>query len=99
SRMMLMDRIGGCRSLTMGSASQTACLLGLGTGIVKALARQIDAYVETSATPEGTVVSIVHATFSTEAGRAAQKAPISFVGSPAAVLHAEVPIASQKRDS
>jgi len=69
---------------------------GLGTGIVKALARQLDAFVETSATPEGTVVSIIHATFSTEAGRAAQKAPISFVGSPAAVLHAVALIASEK---
>jgi len=70
---------------------------GLGTGIVKALARQLDAFVETSATPEGTVVSIIHATFSTEAGRAAQRAPISFVGSPAAVLHADALIASKKR--
>ncbi len=71
---------------------------GLGTGIVKALARQLDAFVETSATPEGTVVSIIHATFSTEAGRAAQKAPISFIGSPAAVLRAETLIASKKKD-
>ncbi len=71
---------------------------GLGSGIVKALARQLDAFVETSATPEGTVVSIVHATFSTKAGRAAQDAPISFAGSPAAALHAEALIASKKRD-
>jgi chemotaxis protein methyltransferase CheR len=72
---------------------------GLGTGIVKALARQLDAFVETSATPEGTVVSIIHATFSTKAGRAAQKAPIPFVRSPAAVPYAEAPIAARKRDS
>ncbi len=36
---------------------------GLGTGIVKALAHQLDARVETSAGPEGTAVSITHATF------------------------------------
>ena len=44
---------------------------GLGTGIVNALAQQLDASVETSATPEGTTVSITHATFSTKAIRAA----------------------------
>lgn len=44
---------------------------GLGTGIVKALAKQLDASVETSASPEGTTVSITHATFSTKAMRAA----------------------------
>ena len=36
---------------------------GLGTGIVKALAQQLDAQVETLAGPEGTTVSITHATF------------------------------------
>jgi len=36
---------------------------GLGTGIVKALAQQLDAKVETLAGPEGTTVSITHATF------------------------------------
>jgi chemotaxis protein methyltransferase CheR len=40
---------------------------GLGTGIIKALA----ATVETSATPEGTTVSITHATFTTKEVRAA----------------------------
>jgi two-component sensor histidine kinase len=44
---------------------------GLGTGIVKALAQQLDAVVETSAKPEGTTVSITHATFSTQEVRAA----------------------------
>lgn len=44
---------------------------GLGTGIVNALAQQLDASVETSASPEGTTVSITHATFSTKAIRAA----------------------------
>ena len=44
---------------------------GLGTGIVKALAQQLDAQVETLAGPEGTTVSITHATFSTKAIRAA----------------------------
>jgi two-component sensor histidine kinase len=36
---------------------------GLGTGIVKALAQQLSAQVDTSAGPEGTTVSITHATF------------------------------------
>jgi chemotaxis protein methyltransferase CheR len=44
---------------------------GLGTGIVKALAQQLGATVETSASPEGTTVSITHATFSTRAIRTA----------------------------
>jgi two-component sensor histidine kinase len=36
---------------------------GLGTGIVKALAQQLGAKVETLAGPEGTTVSVAHATF------------------------------------
>jgi chemotaxis protein methyltransferase CheR len=44
---------------------------GLGTGIVKALAQQLGAKVETLVGPEGTTVSIIHATFSTNAIRAA----------------------------
>jgi chemotaxis protein methyltransferase CheR len=44
---------------------------GLGTGIVKALAHQLDAQVETVAGPEGTVVSITHATFPTKVVEAA----------------------------
>lgn len=44
---------------------------GLGTGIIKALAQQLDAKVETLAGPEGTTVSITHATFSAKAIRAA----------------------------
>ena len=44
---------------------------GLGTGIVKALAQQLGAQVETLAGPEGTTVSITHATFSARAIRAA----------------------------
>src|SRR5580700_3575292 len=36
---------------------------GLGTGIVKALAKQLDSHVVTSSGPEGTAVSITHATF------------------------------------
>jgi chemotaxis protein methyltransferase CheR len=39
---------------------------GLGTGIVKALAHQLDAQVETLSGPEGTTVSITHATFPTK---------------------------------
>jgi two-component sensor histidine kinase len=37
---------------------------GLGTSIVKALAQQLGAQVETLAGPEGTTVSVTHATFS-----------------------------------
>ena len=37
---------------------------GLGTGIVKALAKQLDAHVTTLSGPKGTTVSITHATFS-----------------------------------
>jgi chemotaxis protein methyltransferase CheR len=44
---------------------------GLGTSIVKALAQQLDAQVETRASPKGTIVSITHATFATKAIRAA----------------------------
>jgi two-component sensor histidine kinase len=44
---------------------------GLGTGIVKALAHQLDAQVETLAGPEGTTVSITHATFPTKVVHAA----------------------------
>ena len=44
---------------------------GLGTGIVKALAHQLDAQVETIAGPKGTTVSITHATFPTNVVQAA----------------------------
>jgi len=44
---------------------------GLGTGIVKALAQQLGAQVETVSGPQGTTVSITHATFSQKAIRAA----------------------------
>ena len=44
---------------------------GLGTGIVKALSQQLDAQVETLAGPEGTTVSITHATFPTKVVQAA----------------------------
>ena len=44
---------------------------GLGTGIIKALAQQMDAKVETLANPEGTTVSVTHATFAAQAFRAA----------------------------
>jgi two-component sensor histidine kinase len=39
---------------------------GLGTGIVKALAKQLEAQVETVSDNEGTIVSITHATFSSK---------------------------------
>lgn len=44
---------------------------GLGTGIVKALAQQLGAKIETLADPVGTTVSITHATFWTKENRAA----------------------------
>lgn len=44
---------------------------GLGTGIVKALAQQLGAKIETLADPAGTTVSITHATFWTKENRAA----------------------------
>jgi chemotaxis protein methyltransferase CheR len=40
--------------------------VGLGTGIIKALSHQLNAQVETLATPRGTSVSITHATFPTK---------------------------------
>ena len=36
---------------------------GLGTGILKALAKQLDSQVATSSGPKGTTVSVTHATF------------------------------------
>jgi two-component sensor histidine kinase len=45
---------------------------GLGTGIVKALAKQLDSQVVTVSGPNGTTVSLTHATF---AGREAQSKP------------------------
>jgi two-component sensor histidine kinase len=44
---------------------------GLGTGIVKALSHQLDAQVATLSGPQGTTVSITHATFPTKAVQAA----------------------------
>lgn len=38
---------------------------GLGTGIIKALAKQLDAQLATVAGPQGTTVSVTHATFGT----------------------------------
>jgi chemotaxis protein methyltransferase CheR len=43
---------------------------GLGTGIVKALAQQLGARIETLADPAGTTISITHATFWTKENRA-----------------------------
>jgi two-component sensor histidine kinase len=45
---------------------------GLGTGIIKALAHDLNAKVETLAGPEGTIVSITHATFAATVTRVAQ---------------------------
>jgi two-component sensor histidine kinase len=50
---------------------------GLGTGIVNALAKQLDAKVETLSGPRGTSVSVTHTTFAAKAIRAAQMAGVS----------------------
>jgi hypothetical protein len=50
---------------------------GLGTSIVKALAQQLGAQVETLVGAAGTTVSITHATFSSKAIRDAQIAAMS----------------------
>jgi two-component sensor histidine kinase len=42
---------------------------GLGTGIVKALAKQLDSQVVTSSGPKGTTVSVTHATFAGQGER------------------------------
>ena len=44
---------------------------GLGTGIIKALAQDLNAIVETLAGPDGTIVTITHATFAATVTRAA----------------------------
>ena len=44
---------------------------GLGTGIITALAKQLDAKLETESGPAGTTVSVSHATFSAGKARAA----------------------------
>jgi two-component sensor histidine kinase len=44
---------------------------GLGTGIIKALAQDLNAKVETLANSEGTIVSITHATFAATVTRVA----------------------------
>lgn len=50
---------------------------GLGTGIVKALAQQLDAVVETTASADGTCVTITHATFSRTASSAVTELPMN----------------------
>jgi two-component sensor histidine kinase len=52
-------------------AGSTQGKSGLGTGIVEALSNQLDAKVDVLADPDGTTVSITHATFETTAIRAA----------------------------
>jgi hypothetical protein len=42
---------------------------GLGTGIVTALAKQLDAKMDTMSDPTGTTVSITHATFAAKETR------------------------------
>ena len=45
-------------------------LESLGTGIIKALSQQLEAQVSTVSGPEGTVVSITHATFTPKVAEA-----------------------------
>jgi two-component sensor histidine kinase len=70
-----MERIGNCQSLIMELAGRLASLrkkkTGLGTSIVEVLAQNLDAKVETLAGPDGTIVSITHATFPPTVTRAA----------------------------
>ncbi|MFN4271345.1 MAG: sensor histidine kinase [Aliihoeflea sp.] len=70
---------------------------GLGTGIVKALAQQLDAVVETVADANGTCVTITHATFAKTANSASARVPTAQMGrraansrSPPAGEHGEV---------
>ena len=65
--MMFPEQIGSFRSPTMGLASRMASLLNQKPGSAQAsseaLAQQLGAKVETLSGPEGTTVSITHATF------------------------------------
>lgn len=74
SRMLSTEPTGSFRLLTMGSAGPAALLrnqkTGLGTGIVKALAQQLGAKVETLTDHAGATVAITHATFRTKERRA-----------------------------
>ncbi len=58
---------------------------GLGTGIVKALAQQLDAVVETIADGNGTCVTITHATFAKTVNSASANVPTSRRGRRATV--------------
>jgi hypothetical protein len=58
-----------CRRQISGTNLQTKT--GLGTGIIKALAHDLNAKVETLAGPEGTTVSVTHATFAATVARSA----------------------------
>jgi two-component sensor histidine kinase len=42
---------------------------GLGTSLIKALTRQLDAVVDTATGPHGTAVSVTHATFKSKPGQ------------------------------
>ena len=73
--MRWAERIGSFRSLTFGIGKPEGVFAqaktGLGTGIVKAIAQQLGAEVETLAGPDGTTMAITRATFETQAIRAA----------------------------
>ena len=65
--MMSLERIGSCSVADNGIGQPddvfAQAKAGLGTSIVKALAQQLDARVEVLSGPQGTTVSVTHATF------------------------------------
>jgi hypothetical protein len=65
--MMSLEPIGSCRLRTTGSASRPASLLkqklGSAPESARALAHQLDARVKVLSGPQGTTVSVTHATF------------------------------------
>jgi len=73
--MMFPERIGSFRSPTNGIGKPEGVFAqpktGLGTGIVKALAKQLDAQVVTSSDSQGMTVSVTHATFAAKGAHAA----------------------------
>ena len=52
---------------------------GLGTGIVNALAKQLNAQIETVSSAGGTSISITHATFAAKGARTAEILPLALV--------------------
>jgi two-component sensor histidine kinase len=55
-----------CRCPTTVSVGRRASRIGLGTTIVEALAKRLDAEVDFAMNPHGTTVSITHAPFASD---------------------------------